>query len=122
MPKRKSGLKPFRIEVDCVYVCESCGCETWYTIRELEHRKYLDCVCGKRTSLMRVKHVDVVYDDHKEQFRNTGKQGSAVNTEEFVVALVSLGYKKKDARQLVEQNIDSYNGDETEFLRKLVSK
>jgi hypothetical protein len=120
-------LKPSRVEVDCVYSCNACGTETWYTVRELKHRTTLDCLCGTITRLAPVHSVDVVYaGKNTEKMDRAGYQvepvGPQIEIDDFVVSLMTLGFKKSEATKLIEQNLHEYNGDEGQFITYLLAK
>lgn len=118
------SLKPLRIETDCVFQCPTCEAETWYTIRELQHREHLSCICGKRTRITPVKHVEVFYvSKETEQLSESGQRTRpAINLDDFVVSLVAIGHKKAAAKTLIKQCQDEYTGDDQTFLELLLNK
>lgn len=107
-----------------MFECSSCKTETWYTIRELKHRKYLECPCGHRERIEPVSHVEVGYAGKAtEQLDQSGERsGPAIDISDFVVSLVALGFKKADATKLVNDNIDQYQGDEGKFITFLLQQ
>jgi len=117
-------LQPLRIEVDCVFECPECKCETWYTIRELQHRKHMTCPCGHKSQIHAVKSVELIYAGNvKEQLDKSGKRtGPVVCVDDFAVSLVSLGWKKSDAYKLIQQHQDAYTGDDNQFLTFLLQQ
>jgi hypothetical protein len=135
-------LEPKRMEVDCVFVCPACSCETWYTIRELKHRKYLDCLCGTKTRIKPVQAVEVVYasnvtssfdeSGHNQDIcgriqgretRTTGKSDPnpvVIGHADFVNTLVHLGHKRSEAKRIVDFHIGEYDGNDENFLTLLL--
>lgn len=117
-------IKPQRIEVDCVYVCPVCDCETWYTVHELKHRKVLECICGVNTPLVPVRNVHVRYiGDADEQLSKSGeREGPAIPVNDFVSALANLGCPKVNAKKLVTQLRPQYTGDDGAFMKILLQQ
>ncbi len=117
-------LKPIRVEIDCVFQCPTCNTETWHTIRELKHRKHLDCPCGSKTHIEPVHTVEVTYAGRATQaFDSAGKQsGPTFPLDDFVASLVSLGHKTAEAHKLVETHKDTHDGDDGKFLTFLLTQ
>jgi hypothetical protein len=115
-------LKPKRIEVDCVYVCPECGCETWYTVLELKYRKTLECICGVNTLLVPVRNINVQYiGDDDEKLNKSGEhEGPVIPVNDFVSALSRLGCQKTDAKKLIKQLQPKYNGNDGDFMKLLL--
>ena len=137
-------LSPKRIEVDCVFACPECSCETWYTIRELKHRTSLDCLCGTKTKIQPVQGVEVVYAGKKvSQFDQSGQNPDttgqveraetaktatfATNPDQsghadFVATLVGLGHKRSEAKRIVDLHSGEFDGDDHKFITLLLQK
>ena len=118
------SLEPNRIEIDCVFTCPSCGTETWHTIRELKIKKHLNCPCGTKTPIQPVNSVKVTYAGKATGvFDSTGKQtGPIFPADDFVASLVALGYRKRDAVVLVENNKEEYDGNDNKFITLLLQQ
>lgn len=121
-------LKPQRMEVDCVFQCDDCDCETWYTVKELKQRRFLDCPCGKRTRLKPVKQVYVIFQDEHDPYGSDGAETAPkaspthnLPIDDFVQTLVGLGHDTKKAKKLVLSCADQYTGDEGSFLNILLA-
>jgi hypothetical protein len=117
-------IQPIRIEVDCVFQCPECKTETWHTIRELKRIKHLSCPCGTKTKIKPVVKVEVGYAGEAPQSHGpTGDtEGPALARDDFVASLVALGYRKAQAKLLVAQCADQYDGDDERFLTLLVQQ
>jgi len=48
--------------------------------------------------------------------------GPAFAIDDFVASLVSLGYQKAEARQLIECHSDTYDGNDEKFLTFLLTQ
>ena len=118
-----TNLKPIRVEIDCVYTCPSCEAETWYTIRELKHKKHLDCLCGKRTRIQVIDSIEVMYAGKAtDSLDKTGRASTRFDHNDFIVTLARMGHQKSHAKALVEQCADQYDGDDGKFLSFLLSQ
>ena len=118
------ALKPLRVEVDCVFQCRVCETETWYTLHELKHRKHLCCPCGHRCNIEPVTHVEVGYAGNvSEQLDQSGQRtGPAIDVDDFVATLVTLGHRKVDAHRLVREHAAEYDGDDAKFITRILNK
>jgi hypothetical protein len=118
------ALTPLRVEIDCVFQCPSCNTETWHTLRELQHRKRLNCPCGTKTRIEPVSSVEVVYAGKAVgAFDGSGQQaGPVFPVDDFVSTLVALGYKTAEARKLVETHKDTHDGDDGKFITFLLTQ
>ena len=117
-------IAPLRIEVDCVYECPECKTETWHTIQELKRVKYLSCPCGTKTKIKPVASVEVGYaGEASQQHSPTGHaEGPSLAHEDFVASLVAIGHRKAQAKLLVAQCADQYEGDDEQFLTFLITQ
>lgn len=121
-----STIKPRKVDVDCVFKCPQCTCEKWYTTNEIQNYRNFVCDCGYTCKFEPIKSIKIIYKNiDEENMSASGYQKKASQTHlpdmsKFVDMLVSMGFKKKDAKATVNSYKSEYTNDE-EFAQKLIN-
>ena len=99
-------LKPSHYDVYPVYTC-SCGAEWQQTVEQTEFPAGILCHCGAKLKLDTIESLEV-----KAGFKTDGRPVSKPEEsyeqdddtyEDVVPALVSMGFKKKEAKNLIDK-------------------
>ena len=104
-------IKPSHYEVYPIYVC-ACGAEWQQTVEETEFPAGILCHCGTKLKLETIENLEV-----KASFKSDSKpirQPDSQPTEnceqkdevyrDAIPALVSMGFKKKEAENLIDKH------------------
>jgi len=122
----KQKIRPQRVEVDCLLRCE-CGGEQWLTLTEIKAYRKLVCAnCGKVTPIDVPRAIVFDYAGEPESStpRSDTKQEVFIDRAPYVKLLVTLGYSKPDAKQMVDKAIADglYQKDEQAFIQAIIAR
>ena len=100
-------LKPSHYDVYPVFTCPKCGCEWQQSIEETVFPAGILCHCDAQLKLDTIESikVDAVFvSDNKGQVSSNKKEQKDSHVDEDVIhSLVNMGYKKKEAGDLVDK-------------------
>jgi len=96
-------IKPTHYDVYPVFTCPQCGCEWQQSIEETVFPAGILCHCGAKLRLDSIEAIEV-----NATFSSDKKEQTTSNTDvsvydDVVHGLVNMGYKKKEARDLVDK-------------------
>ena len=132
-------LKPTKVEADLLYKC-NCGAENWLTLTESKvYGKFVCIICGKASPVEPIKNVIIQYAQQSdsqlvkvvnEPVKISGgvpivRSNRAIvqsDLDQFIPTLISFGYKRAQAKLLVQQCNSEYTGDDAAFISLLISR
>ena len=108
-----------------MYVCPKCGGENWLSLSEAKgYGKFVCLMCSQVTRIEPIRNITVNYVTQVQVGNPKSVPQPSPGTEHFVVMLVQLGYKKSNAKALVDRAVAEghFTGDEEAFAQYLVQQ
>jgi stalled ribosome rescue protein Dom34 len=92
MKKMIKNLKPIEIEANLVYLCPSCSCKHWLSLKEAKTKRFIVvCDCDTKFTVKTIQKIKISYKQkNKLQTLNADEQK---NHEDKTVELLNKSYK-----------------------------
>jgi hypothetical protein len=120
-------LKPNKLQTFYIYKCPHCKIETWFDDEDVKYKPGFTCACGKRNEIEKITRCVPQYanklsvcEQEATPRTKADRKGLGDTARKFVNTLVNLGYKRGEAKRIVDSTISSYVDDES-FLQLLLT-
>lgn len=122
----KKPLKPTKdySEVSFQYVCDECGQDHYFFLRELKIKNARACYCGNIIEPEIISDINIVYaiSTHHEDEIEPTNDISIDTVRACVKTMCSLGYETAEAEDMIRQSFDKINSDDCSELVKYALK